>query len=139
MATAEPLQALPRPDSAHSTELADQWRRLTRAATAVALLTSPALALYFHEYSGWSWLWSTVAALGTVIVCRGLGDICFRRVIPWPSLFGSDSEQLRGEDVVARRRAWFWRFWVRTAIWVGALVLLAKLFLPEGTGAILIQ
>jgi hypothetical protein len=31
-----------------------------------------------------------------------------RRLIPWPSLFGADEERLREEDVVNRRRAWFW-------------------------------
>ncbi len=141
MATAEPTlgQPVTFPEGqAPSTELADQWRRLTRAATAVALLSSPALALYLHEYSGWRWLWSILGALGCVIVGRGLVDILFRRVIPWPSLFGSDSEQLRDEDVVARRRAWFWRFWLRTGIVVGTLVLLAKLFLPPSTGQTLI-
>src|SRR5688500_7819966 len=116
MATAEPTTDFTptfASTPAYSTELADQWRRLTRAATAVALITSPALALYFHEYNGWSWLWSILAALAAVIVCRGFVDILFRRMIPWPSLFGADSEQLREEDVVARRRAWFWRFWLK--------------------------
>ena len=143
MATAEPAigrTSAPAPhEQSPSTELADQWRVLTRAATAVFLLTSPALALYFHEYSGWSWLWSIVAAVGLVIVSRGVVDVAFRRMIPWPSLFGSDSEQLREEDVVARRRAWFWRFWIRTGITVGVLILLGKLFLPPDTGAILVQ
>ena len=117
MAVAEPFARLS-PDLSSGNELALQWRRLTWAATFVALLTSPAVALYFHEYVGWSWLWSIVGALGLVIVSRGLLDILFRRVIPWPSLFGSDSEQLREEDVVARRRAWFWRFWLKTGIFV---------------------
>src|SRR5687767_10480580 len=141
MATAEPTigRASTPEAQAPSSELADQWRVLTRAATAVFLLTSPALALYFHEYHGWSWLWSIVAAVATVIVCRGVVDTGFRRMIPWPSLFGSDSEQLREEDVVARRRAWFWRFWIRTGIFVGTLIVLGKLFLPPDTGAILVQ
>ena len=133
MATAEPtldrglLPAVP----PASTQLADQWRLLTRAATAVALLTSPALALYFHEYHDWSWTWSILAALGAVIVMRGVLDLAFRRLIPWPSLFGTDSEQLREEDVVARRRAWFWRFWVKVAIWVGISALLVALLVPD--------
>jgi MFS family permease len=143
MATAEPTLGQPstflESQAAPSAELAVQWRRLTRAATVVALLTSPALAVYFHEYSGWSWLWSILAALGCVIVARGVIDIGFRRVIPWPSLFGSDSEQLRGEDVVARRRAWFWRFWVRFGIFAGTLIVLAKLFLPPSTGQTLVS
>jgi cell division protease FtsH len=141
MATAEPTLehgalAPARPASA---QLADQWRLLTRAATAVALLTSPALALYFHEYNGWSWTWSVVAALGLVIASRGILDLAFRRAIPWPSLFGSDSEQLREEDVVARRRAWFWRFWVRFGIFAGTVVLLAWLFLPPETATVFVS
>src|ERR687890_677825 len=116
MATSEPLPALPRPDSAHSTELADQWRRLTRAATAVAILTSPALFLWFTEYNGWRWYWALLATLGVVIVFRGFAALLFRRVIPWPSLFGADSQQLRDEDVMSRRRAWYWRKKARLAI-----------------------
>jgi ATP-dependent Zn protease len=140
MATAEqPLAGLSRPQGgAQPSALADQWRKLTRAATAVFLLTSPALALYFHEYSGWSWFWSILAALGIVIVARGITDLLFRRAIPWPSLFGSDSQELREEDVVARRRAWFWRFWVKVGIWGGSLFLLGWLFLPASTGTMLL-
>ena len=44
-----------------------------------------------------------------VIVFRGFADLLFRRLIPWPSLFGADSQQLRDEDVMGRRRAWYWR------------------------------
>jgi cell division protease FtsH len=140
MATAEqPLAGLNRASPAASSDLADQWRRLTRAATAVFLLTSPALALYLHEYRDWSWLWSIVGALGIVIVSRGVTDLFFRKAIPWPSLFGSDSQELREEDVVARRRAWFWRFWVKVGLFVGTLFLIGRLFLPPGTGEILLS
>ncbi len=60
MATAEPtLRPTPlATDQAPSTELADQWRMLTRAATIVALLTSPALYIWFKEYNGWAWYWA---------------------------------------------------------------------------------
>src|SRR6266540_3695664 len=34
--------------------------------------------------------------------------IGFRKLIPWPSLFGVEEERVREEDVVNRRRAWFW-------------------------------
>jgi cell division protease FtsH len=123
MATAEqPLAGLVRPQAAVSTELADQWRRLTRAATIVALLTSPALFVWFKEYNGWSTLWSLAATLGVVIVFRGFADLLFRRLIPWPSLFGADSQQLRDEDVIGRRRAWYWRKKARLAVVVGTVV-----------------
>ena len=103
MATAEPTIG-PSPlarDQAPSTELADQWRTLTRAATIVALLTSPALYIWFSQHNGWAWYWSLLATLGVVITFRGFADLLFRRLIPWPSLFGADSQQLREEDVVA--------------------------------------
>ncbi|MGH3110032.1 MAG: hypothetical protein ACRDQT_03825, partial [Gaiellaceae bacterium] len=96
-----------------SSELAGQWRRLTRAATFVALLTAPAVILWLNQTEGWSWFWSIVAGLGLVVVFRGLTDLAFHRLIPRPSLFGLESAQLREEDVVARRRTWFWRFWVK--------------------------
>ena len=45
-----------------------------------------------------------------------------RRVIPWPSLFGTEDARLREEDITNRRRAWTWRFWLRLAIFVGGLI-----------------
>jgi MFS family permease len=108
---AQPLGGLQ--EAELSTELASQWRRLTRAATAVALITAPAVAVWLNQTEGWSWLWSIVAALGLVVCFRGVIDVVFHRLIPRPSLFGLESQQLREEDVVARRRVWFWRFWLK--------------------------
>ena len=122
VAAEQPLAGLVRPQPAVSTELADQWRRLTRAATVVALLTSPALFIWFKQYNGWSTLWSLVATLGVVIVFRGFADLLFRRLIPWPSLFGADSQQLRDEDVIGRRRAWYWRKKLRFAVVFGTVI-----------------
>ena len=51
-----------------------------------------------------------------MIVFRGFADLLFRRLIPWPSLFGADSQQLRDEDVMSRRRAWYWRKKARLAL-----------------------
>lgn len=122
MAVAEPLAGLSPAQAAPSTELADQWRRLTRAATAVAVLTSPALFIWFKEYNGWSTLESLAATVGVVIVFRGFADLFFRRLIPWPSLFGADSAQLREEDVMGRRRAWYWRKKARFAAILGTVI-----------------
>jgi ATP-dependent Zn protease len=104
-----------------SSELAAQWRRLTRAATIVALITAPAIVVWLNQTQGWSWFWSIAAALLLVVCFRGVADVIFHRAIPRPSLFGLESPQLREEDVVARRRVWFWRFWVKIGLW--ALVL----------------
>ena len=39
---------------------------------------------------------------------RGLVEVIVRRLIPTPALYGAD-ESLKGDDIVARRRYWFWR------------------------------
>ncbi len=120
MATAEPLTGLPQGES--SRELARGWRTLTRAATAVAVLTSPALFVWFTQQNGWSWWVSLLATVGVIVVFRGFADLLFHRLIPWPSLFGTESLQLREEDIVGRRRAWFWRYWFRLAVFFSLLV-----------------
>jgi hypothetical protein len=110
-----------------SRELASSWRRLTRAATFVALLTSPALVAFFMRQNHWPLWKALIVTLVIVGAFRGLLDLLFRRFIPWPSLFGLESQQHREEDVLARRRAWFWSFWFRlgfvfvtivTVVWV---------------------
>ena len=116
-----------------SSELAGQWRMLARAATIVALLTAPAVVVWLNQTQGWAWYWSILAALGVVIAFRGLIDLFFHRLIPWPSLFGLESQQLREEDVVAHRRVWFWRFWLKAGIVVGLVALAAYLFNISGS------
>jgi cell division protease FtsH len=98
-----------------SRELTDQWRALRRAATAVALLTSPALFVWLYRIQEMALGWSIVITIVAVGAFRGLLDLIFHRFIAWPSLFGVDSDKLREEDVVARRRVWFWRYWYRLA------------------------
>ena len=115
-----------------STELASQWRKLTRAATAVALITAPALVIWFNQTQGWAWYWSILAALLVVVCFRGAFDLIFHRFIPRPSLFGLESQRLREEDVVARRRVWFWRFWLKVA--VVSIVVGAVFYLIGGAG-----
>ncbi len=107
MATvAEPVDGLSRAEQ--TTELISQWRRLIRAATAVALVTSPVVFFWFHNNVGWGTWWSLLATFFCVIAFRGGMDIVLRHLIPWPSLFGTDSAELREEDVVNRRRGWYW-------------------------------
>ena len=96
-------------------ELQQQWRKLTRAATIVAVATSPALFVFFHQYQGWSIGWSILATFFAVVTFRGLFDVAVRRWIPWPTLFGQESTELLEEDVVNRRRVWTWKFWIKWA------------------------
>ena len=108
-----------------SRALAKEWRGLTRAATIVAILTSPAIFLWLHEHEGTGTGWAIAWTFIIVIAFRGLVDLILRRLIPWPSLFGVEDDRFREDDVVSRRRAWFWRFWWRLAF---IIVLLLTMF-----------
>jgi ATP-dependent Zn protease len=103
-------------------ELAHQWRKLSRVATVAAVLTSPALFVYFHEQAGWSTGWSILTAFLAVAAFRGVLDVAVRRWIPWPTLFGQEEEATLEEDVVNRRRAWAWKFWIKWARRFGVIV-----------------
>ena len=136
MATAEPA---PLTMGESSRALAEQWRRLRWSATAVALLTSPAAFIWLHEVEGWGLGASLLATFLIVIAFRGMIDLAFKRAIPWPSLFGDDSRKLREEDVVNRRRVWFWRFWLRAAIWIAIIAIPISLLLQRAGQDLLIQ
>jgi cell division protease FtsH len=104
--------------------LSAQWRSLRRVATGVAVLTSPAVFVYLHKQAGWPIGWSLFATVIAIAAFRGTLDLVFHRFIRWPSLFGIDNAELREEDVVARRRVWFWHFWAKV-VYAVALVILA--------------
>jgi cell division protease FtsH len=111
----------PRRVGLDATMLAGEWRRLRRAATAVALFTSPMFFVVLYDRLGLSLLWAIVATVGGVIAFRGLVDVVARRLLPWPSMYGVDRE-VAEEDVVARRRTWFWRSLYRKVFFVGAVL-----------------
>src|SRR5215204_2370079 len=115
-----------------SSELGEDWRALTRRATAIALITSPAPFIWFYSVLDWSIGWSLAATFLVVVAFRGAIDLVTRRLLPWPSLYGTDDASLKEEDVIARRRVSFWRavlklmiflFVVLTIIWVFRLMI----------------
>ncbi len=113
--------------SEESVALASQLRRLARVATIVALLTSPAAYFWFHHQVGLG-VWASLGATaGVVIGFRGFVDLVVRRLIPWPSLFGTEETRLREEDIVNRRRAWTWRFFFRVGVFFTGLITLVWL------------
>ncbi len=107
MALAEESSGISRVGS-DATMLAGEWRRLRRAATAVAIFTAPLFFVVIYEKLSMSILGAIAVTVGCVIAFRGLVDVVARRFLPWPSLYGVDKE-VAEEDVVARRRTWFWR------------------------------
>jgi ATP-dependent Zn protease len=96
----------------HATALAREWRTLTRVATFVAILTSPAFFVVLHDSNHVSLPASVLLTVVAVVLFRGLVEVVARRLIPSPSLLGSN-QALKAEDIIARRRYWFWRTWWR--------------------------
>jgi ATP-dependent Zn protease len=132
LAVAEPLPN-PTPSPALVSEsqssLSREWRRLTRVATLIAILTSPSVFYWYHHHNGWSVISSLIATFFTVVAFRGVVDVIVRRIIPWPSLFGTDDSRLREDDIVNRRRAWTWNTITRRVIWL--FVFLTIIFLAK--------
>jgi cell division protease FtsH len=116
--------AAPLQSSTESVALAKELRRLARVATAVALLTSPGVFVWFHHVDHLATWKALLATAALVIGFRGCVDLAIRRTIPWPSLFGTEDSRLREEDIVNRRRAWTWRFYFRITLLVGGVVTL---------------
>ena len=120
MAYAEETRRSPRVGH-DSTALAGEWRRLRRAATAVAIFTSPMFFVVLYDRLGLSFLAALGATIGSVIAFRGLVDVISRRILPWPSMYGV-ARDVADEDVVARRRTWFWRSLYRKAVFLAIVI-----------------
>ena len=105
-----------------SKTLADGWRRLGRIATFVALLGAPSVFLWAYIAKDWGFLWSLLFTIGAVAVVRGLIDVILRKFVPWPTLYGDDSEKRREADALDRKRWWFWSRKLRFAIWVVVII-----------------
>src|SRR5579872_1770556 len=101
--------------------LGNQWRVLRRAATVVALISAPAVFVWLHNREHYATGWAIAMTAGAVIVVRGAMDLFFRWFIPWPSLFGANNARLAEEDVLNRRRAWFWKSFFRWGIVFGGI------------------
>ncbi len=96
------------PINEHASALAHEWRRLTRVATAVAVLTSPAFFLLLYQSDHLGVLVSLLLTAVAVVAFRGLVEVVVRKLIPTPSLFGA-SQDVKQDDLIARRRYWYWR------------------------------
>ena len=85
-----------------------EWRRLGRAATFVAVLTSPATFAWLYGDHDWPLLWALLGTFVLVIAFRGFVDVLAHKLIPRASLYGAGHE-LMEDDIVAQRRVWYWR------------------------------
>ena len=64
-----------RPINEHASALALEWRRLTRAATGVALLTAPAFFLVLFDTNHLSLIAALIVTVLAVLVFRGLVEV----------------------------------------------------------------
>jgi ATP-dependent Zn protease len=111
--------------------LSRELRRLTRVATFIAIIASPSVFYWFHHHGGMRPGKALILTFLACVAFRGIVDILVRKVIPWPSLFGTDDVRLREEDVVNRRRAWTWRSvlrWARTLIAIISVIFALQYF-----------
>ena len=109
-----------------SVALAREWRRLARAATFVAVLTSPALFLALYDRAEWPLPWALLGTLIGIAAFRGVIDVLAHKLIPAPTLYGAEAE-LRADDVVQRRRLWYWRKKVSRVLWFAGVLFVAVL------------
>ncbi len=108
MAYAEQTPGMSGPINEHASALAFEWRRLTRAATLVALITAPMFFVVLYESNHLGLALALVITALAVLLFRGFVEVVVRRLIPWPSLYGA-AETIKQEDIAARRRYWYWR------------------------------
>ena len=119
-----------------TSELGEDWRRLTRRATAIALVMSPAPFIWLHSVEGYSIAWSLGATFVVVAAFRGAIELLTRRMMPWPSLYGTDDDTLKEEDIIARRRVSFWRSVFTLVVFVVAVLTIIwvfRLIVPGGS------
>jgi len=119
---------------ADRTALAAEWRRLARGATFVAVLTSPATFALLHVANDWPIGWALVGTIAIIAAFRGLIDVVAHRLVPRASLYGAGRELL-DDDILARRRLWYWRAKYRRLTYLIAFlgIPLLILFMVNGT------
>ena len=107
--------------AAENAALASEWRRLSRAATFVAILTLPAIFIVLFVQHDWPLGWAIIVSLLAVAAFRGLIDLIAHRMIPRASLYGAGRE-LREEDALSRRRVWYWKHKYKVLMWLAIII-----------------
>jgi ATP-dependent Zn protease len=101
--------------------LQGEWKRLGRAATFVAVITSPATFAWLHGINDIPVLWSLLITFILVIAFRGFIDVVAHKLIPRASTYGVGRDLMEA-DIVAQRRVWYWRTRFRQLFWAVLII-----------------
>ncbi len=102
--------------------LRDHWRSLRRLCSMAVAIGTPAVFVWLHVHVGMGLGWSLVVTFIAAVAVRGGLELFFQRVMPWPSLFGTDDPALSEQDALGRRRLYFWSRKLRLVAFVLALI-----------------
>jgi len=116
------------PDAEQQRALSAAWRRMGQFATVAMLITSPGLIVALQRINGWPWWLCILVALIAIAAFRGIIDILCARYIARPSLYAATPE-MKQEDIVFRRRRWYWITRFKRLFWLALFVFSVLLFL----------
>ena len=94
---------------------------ISRFVTFLCLPLFLTLYLFYSQTHSWSFAKTAAITFATVVVLRALLDYILKRVLPAPALFGIDDPEVRADDVLMKRRAWFWKFWTKVGVFYSTL------------------
>jgi ATP-dependent Zn protease len=102
-----------------------QRRSFNLVANLITAFTFPMVFL-FYLHQGRS-ATGSLALASCVLVLRGFLDLVYRKLVPFASLYGTNSDELRAEDALNRRRIHFWSKKLRWIVIVLSLITLTWL------------
>ena len=117
------------PINEHASALAQEWRRLTPRRDRRSRCSPRRRSSWSSTTQPHDVVLALVITVLAVLMFRGLVEVVVRKLIPSPSLYGAD-ESLKEDDIVARRRYWYWRTKFRR-LPIYALIVLALLGLCQ--------
>ena len=89
------IESRNRPPETATDPAIGQWRGLKRAATLVAVLTSPVAYIWFREAQDWSVAMSLLATVGEIALFRAALDLVLRWFIPGPACWAPTRSSAR--------------------------------------------
>lgn len=96
-------------------------KQLSTLVTILCLPLLITLFVFFSSTHNWSYPKTALITLATVVVLRAVLDWGLRKITPPETLFGVDDPKAREDDILTKRRVWFWKSWAKAGLYYGAL------------------